>query len=40
VQVAVVLQMSKDGKSLFVVKDGKLSKIDENGKIEPIGIEW
>jgi tricorn protease len=30
--------MSKDGKSLFVVKDGKLSKIDENGKIEPIGI--
>lgn len=32
------LEMSKDGKTLFVVKDGKLTKIDDAGKAEPIGI--
>ncbi len=32
------IEMSKDGKNLFVVKDGRLTKIDENGKQEAIGI--
>lgn len=32
------LEMSKDGKTLFALKDGKLTKIDEAGKTEAIGI--
>ena len=32
------IQMSKDGKTLIVMKDGRLSKIDENGKVESIQI--
>jgi Tol biopolymer transport system component/C-terminal processing protease CtpA/Prc len=32
------LEISKDGKSLFTLKEGRLTKIDENGKSEPIGI--
>lgn len=32
------LQLSKDGKTIFVLKDGGLLKIDENGKNESIAI--
>ncbi len=32
------IQLSKDGKTLFVIKDGTLAKIDENGKVESINI--
>lgn len=32
------IEISKDGKTLFVVKEGKLTKIDENGKSEAIGV--
>lgn len=32
------IEMSKDGKTLFVVKEGKLTKIDEAGKTETIGV--
>jgi tricorn protease len=33
------MQMSRDGKSIFVLAEGRISKIDaENGKVEPVGI--
>ncbi|GAO45056.1 S41 family peptidase [Flavihumibacter petaseus] len=32
------IEMSKDGKSLFVTNRGSLVKVDETGKITPIGI--
>lgn len=32
------IEISKDGKTLFVIKDGSLTKIDDAGKAEPIGI--
>ncbi|MGI9192444.1 MAG: S41 family peptidase [Chitinophagaceae bacterium] len=32
------IAMSKDGKTLFVLKDGNLTKVDENGKTEAIGV--
>ncbi|MBK7761849.1 MAG: PD40 domain-containing protein [Bacteroidetes bacterium] len=32
------IEISKDGKTLFVIKDGSLTKIDDAGKVEPIGI--
>jgi len=32
------LELSKDGKTVFVLKDGSLTKIDENGKADAIGV--
>jgi tricorn protease len=33
------MQMSRDGKSIFVLAEGRISKIDaESGKVEPVGI--
>ncbi|MCF8293653.1 MAG: peptidase S41 [Chitinophagaceae bacterium] len=32
------IEMSNDGKTLFVLKDGALTKIDENGKTDGIGV--
>ena len=32
------IEMSKDGKTLFVTNNGALVKVDESGKISPIGI--
>lgn len=32
------IEMSKDGKTLYVTNQGKLVKVDENGKVSPIGI--
>ncbi len=32
------IEMSKDGKTLFVLKDGALTKIDDAGKTEAIGV--
>jgi Tol biopolymer transport system component/C-terminal processing protease CtpA/Prc len=32
------LQMSKDGKTLLMVNNGNLVKIDESGKVTPVGI--
>lgn len=32
------IRMSKDGKTLFVTNNGALVKVDETGKISPIGI--
>ena len=32
------LQMSKDGKTLLMVNNGSLVKIDESGKVTPVGI--
>lgn len=32
------IEMSKDGKTLFVLKEGALTKIDETGKQESIGV--
>ncbi|MBP6624571.1 MAG: PD40 domain-containing protein [Chitinophagaceae bacterium] len=32
------MQLSQDGKTIFVIKDGTLAKIDENGKVENINI--
>lgn len=32
------IEMSKDGKSVFVINNGSLLKIDETGKASPIGV--
>lgn len=32
------IEISKDGKSLFVTNNGSLVKVDETGKVSPIGI--
>jgi Tol biopolymer transport system component/C-terminal processing protease CtpA/Prc len=32
------IEMSKDGKAVFVLNKGSIVKVDENGKVSPIGI--
>ena len=33
------MELSKDGKNIFVLAEGRISKIDaESGKMEPVGI--
>ena len=32
------IEMSKDGKTIFVLKDGSLTKIDDAGKSDGIGV--